>query len=65
MWVILCYLEYVSMVTPLPLLSLTCMSLNDQKLTTKTTLVQKLPNILVIIVRVRLKGRVKRSLYLT
>ena len=49
---------------PIDLLSSTWTDLKDQKLTTRTTFFQKFPNILVSMVRVLLKGRVNRSLYL-
>ena len=43
------------MVTPRPRRSSAWVCLKDQKLTTRTTLVQMLPNILVSIINVRLK----------
>ena len=49
-------LAYDFVVTPLPSLSCAWISLKDQKLTTKTTLVQKFPNILVSMDNVLLNG---------
>ena len=51
------------MVTPLDLLSSVWVSRKDQKLTTRTTLVQKSPNILVIMLRVRLKGLIENKFH--
>ena len=54
-------LAYDFVVTPLPSLSCAWISLKDQKLTTKTTLVQKLPNILVSMDKVLLNGLKKKK----
>eukprot|EP00095_Tigriopus_kingsejongensis_P008978 maker-scaffold334_size202906-snap-gene-1.30 protein:Tk08978 transcript:maker-scaffold334_size202906-snap-gene-1.30-mRNA-1 annotation:"sulfotransferase family" len=52
------------MVTPRLRRSSSWIGLKDQKLTTKTTLVQKLPNILVIMLKVRLNGRLHPGFHL-